>query len=87
MKIKDVKEPAGDRTVGNLIDYLSQFPREMPIITRAEPDACRQNGYPFFYVHASWSTWKEAEAGSIPDGVDENEGELEVKSVIIFVDH
>jgi hypothetical protein len=86
MKIKDVK-PTGhkDRTVGDLIEFLSQFPKDTPLIMKAESDACQENGHPFFYAHAAFSTWEEWETKTLPDGVEE--GDMDVASVVITVDH
>lgn len=90
MKMKDVKPPPnhgggvyGDATVGDLLEFLSQFPKDMPLVMRAYSDACREEGYPFFYARPSPYPFSLEEQPSLGD----DERELEVKSVHIVVDH
>jgi len=87
MKMKDVKpvDPKKNRTVGDLIEFLSQFPKDTRLVMCAESDACREGGYPFFYAHAMWADSDDWFDARIHEGVAE--GDMEVKSVVITVDH
>lgn len=95
MKIKEVvaykyphSGPDGMATVEDLIDYLSQFPPDTPLIMEAEVDACSEKGYPFFYAHPT--NYNPHTDGEPP--IDENGDYLEtdedeVRAVVINVDH
>lgn len=92
MRMKDVKPPPnhgggvnGDATVGDMMEFLSQFPKSMPLIMQAEPDACREEGYPFFYASGDPFEWTmDIDKQVEPEGPED---EWEVKSVRICVDH
>ena len=53
MKLTDLQIASmSARSVGDLQDFLAQFPRNMPIKAVSEVDACREEGYPFIGLRA-----------------------------------
>ena len=69
MKIKDInKGKAKDcETVGDILDFLKNIPRNTPIKAHAEVDACQEEGYPFISLSAGIANPDEAPDTDIAD--------------------
>ena len=76
MKIKDVRIPESmvACNVGELQDFLMQFPRATKLNVSAAPDACSEEGYGHIWL------------GVKPDFDDTDDSE-EVTEVSLSVDH
>lgn len=83
MKMGDIKPcnvSGGFTTVGQIRDYLKQFPDKMPIRAHAEIDACQEEGHPFIGVHGDY----DPVDGEITEA---EENQLTVTHVVFSVDH
>ena len=81
MKYRDLKNEGGTfENVGQIMDFLSQFPRTTTIRANAEVDACREEGFEFIGFGVKVANEQECE--TMADYADKD-----VTEVSISIDH
>ena len=95
MKQKDVKIAGLNQcfgsvdNVGELQDFLSQFPKNIKVRAFAEADACDENGYDWINVgvETKLDIRMRKSNGRDKEPTEEEDAESEVMAVILRVDH